>query len=114
MIREDALTAQWTPGPWALASSDDPIRNRGAGLVIVAPARVRPNKGRKVGEASLAYRSSHEAFANARLIAAAPDLYRALEWCVDTLKTRNPDGLALYPEWSLAHSALSKARGEDG
>ena len=52
-----------------------------------------------------------ETLANARLIAAAPDLLEALETMIRLRKERNPDG------WKLAfetcEAAIAKAKGED-
>ena len=52
---------------------------------------------------------SQEDFANARLIAAAPDLLEALEYCLDCLG----DEFALPSDCqSTARAAIAKARGE--
>lgn len=60
---------------------------------------------------------SDEAFANAKLIAAAPDLYEALESAVmavnaDILRVRPSDRMAFLNMLESWNVALSKARGE--
>lgn len=44
---------------------------------------------------------------NARLIAAAPELLRLLEWCVDTLRARSPEVLGMHPEGSEAAALIA-------
>lgn len=51
-----------------------------------------------------------EGMANARLIAAAPDLAEALEACIEHMEHSTPRGRMAYIE---AKHALAKARGEE-
>lgn len=85
-----AEKTKWTQGPWVELGGD--VWADGS-LVAGVPGD-NPN-----------------ARANAHLIVAAPELYDALEWCVRIMRG-HMEGLALHPEWTLAHSALAKARGE--
>lgn len=48
------------------------------------------------------------AIANAQLIAAAPELYEALDLCRDWLESTGADGSPIH----TVHAALAKARGE--
>ena len=97
-----------TPGPWEVG--------RGAGWIVTRPHAV----GRR--EAALAigmtpayslisaptckWFKDGEAEANARLIAAAPDLLAALEALADV-----PD-VQGWPETDQARAAIAKAKGE--
>lgn len=100
--------AKHTPGPWWIIdrSGFDPLyvdigsNSWGAFARVV----VRIN-GEDLKEP--------EGIANARLIAAAPELLKALEWVqglweCDALK--NEDGQT--PDFKTVHDALAKARGE--
>lgn len=88
---------RWTPGPWY-------IRERTGGFTIwsdhgaVTSTTITPLSSRRA-----------EGEANARLVAAAPDLYEALEMVRDANES-DPH----IPPSALAkiHAALAKARGE--
>lgn len=96
---------KWTPGPWAFSfESIDP-----------SWAIVTTSGGAIVANVN----ADHRQEANAHLIAAAPDLYKALEGCLDSLMTHihnEYDGV--YSEEDFAEieapyiAAISKARGE--
>ena len=58
-----------------------------------------------------AYGVGAEVTANARLIAAAPDLYEALEDLLENYKENKGEGLGIGPIMK-AKQALAKARGE--
>ncbi|WP_148316759.1 hypothetical protein [Achromobacter xylosoxidans] len=106
------MTTNHTPGPWA--------RDTGSGF----GCDVRAENGRKVaatwginnGDPNRpAYRA--ECDANARLIAAAPELLEALESCVIWNGKRGPDDNLLpidrQPgEIAKAMRAIAKAKGE--
>lgn len=98
-MNSDPRGAKFTPGPW-VASLGSLIRvfQKGTGAVIAGVHR----QGRYTGE----YR--HKPIeANAHLIAAAPDMYEALN------NLENDDGKAMPPSaWKLVQDALAKARGE--
>lgn len=81
-----------TPGPWAL---DDDGFVYGEGFIVSDP--------HSSPEIDLDERE-----ANARLIAAAPELLAALEWALD-----DPDSEILGEEWAnAAQAAIAKAKGE--
>ena len=70
------MSAKFTPGPWTL----------GKGKVTIRETRETGSKGfiaRCHMPGEWRYRSEEESEANARLIAAAPDLYAALREVLD-------------------------------
>ena len=102
-VEPTSASPEWTPGPWVV---DDPAR----------PWNVRGPKGlvaRMVYERA----SDREGNANARLIAAAPNLYAALE-AINARLSANPertlDGAIRDMDWCAAEAraALAKARGQ--
>lgn len=88
-----------TPGPWLLAGRtvyalNDEGFNRFSALVQDAHA------------------PAYELNANARLIAAAPELLDALEMCVKSMKSCLPDFNPFdQAAYDKAHAAIAKARG---
>lgn len=90
---------KWTAGPWKNGGPDDfgdhPIGHNADNLAVAA---VVTN-----------LRSPDEVAANAHLIAAAPDLYEALNVLVLALCHEHNKNI---PYWQEAVSALAKARGE--
>ncbi len=86
----------WTPGPWLYQGFID-AGNTSGWYVVVAPHRVISVEGR----------SEEEADANARLIAAAPEMAEALEAledaasCLAATFERIPED---YPERSAIHT----------
>jgi hypothetical protein len=56
---------------------------------------------------------ARECEANAHLIAAAPDLYEALCWAIQSWDEHNKHGFNMQGDWVQdARAALSKARGD--
>ena len=80
---------KWTPGPWH--SRGFPTISAGKGKGMIAKVLER-------------YMDRAEREANASLIAAAPELYEALEMMLEFPKAG--------PSTSTARAALAKARGE--
>jgi hypothetical protein len=92
--------AKHTPGPWRV----------GKGGPNGCPT-VGTEKGLMV--AMVSHGNSHPTQANARLIAAAPDLLEALEWALDAWDTHNRTGDPMQGDWeSDAIAAIAKAKGE--
>lgn len=90
-----------TPGPWN-ATKFNPV----TGDIDDCYLYVEP--GISVIERKVKGRDQHDT-ANARLIAAAPDLLEALEYCLDCLG----DEFALPADCqSTARAAIERARGE--
>lgn len=103
---------KWTPGPWKVASTGD------IGIDIDAPYYEALGVG--VNEESpfcVIISRRHVASrleANAHLIAAAPELYEALEWLETYAMVqvdRHPDAQD-NKGWRNIIAALAKARGE--
>ena len=95
-----STTTKFTPGPWVvskLIGVDD------LGIVNVYGSAVA-----RIGNLDIANP------ANAALIAAAPELYEALEWAINEIRNKNSyvtarQRLVLFDQ---ASAALDKARGE--
>ena len=95
-----------TPGPWHTGST---IRT-----VIFAP------DGYAIADAKTFHNMRQaDTKANARLIAAAPDLLQALQQLISGDERDRADGLHLYQKgsprdktWDAARSAIAKATGE--
>jgi len=103
---------RWTPGPWKYSPDDDDTYWTDSKTVMAEDGAVVAVETRGWGEEA--------GIANAQLIAAAPDLYEALEAIVSAAGERE-DALHVwlnYPEkpvrtpGSMARAALAKARGE--
>lgn len=90
-----------TPGPWTISKSRQPN-----GWEIIGPANQPVAIEPWHGDASHAlYKEIYEA--NARLIAAAPELLKALRDYVERHEAAGPcDGL---PEYEAARAAIAKA-----
>ena len=101
------MSAAFTPGPWEYHSH-------------VSSVAQGPRLG-KIAEVSFAYKDSATRDANGHLIAAAPELYEALE-AIDEMWSDDGDGGRIGPIdarsgkvreiWQLVRDALAKARGE--
>lgn len=108
------MSATFTPGPWTL---DDcrPPRGQGAFININAgDLWVGYAMGNHHDEPG--FPSDTECEANARLMAAAPELYEALNWLMTYWFSLDPDELPDMPHVDAmverARAALKKARGE--
>jgi len=93
------MTSKHTPGPWSIDGEGTNAMVRGADLTIVAV------RHRLTGQ-------THEA--NARLIAAAPELLEALEDLVYLAEAamREVGEYDIEAELADARAAIAKARGE--
>jgi len=85
------IEPKWTPRPWHVCGKygDEVKSNDGMGVHCDQDFRIPDDVAK----------------ANARLIAAAPELYEALSWCMDQLSHM---GIEYMP----GDVALAKARGE--
>ena len=96
-----------TPGPWAVDSDGsgwyiEATPERGHSLAFIASPEFQEEPDT----------SASEAEANARLIAAAPDLLEALQWLVDILPDPDLDNDELQRTWTRrARAAIAKATG---
>lgn len=97
---------KWTPGPWR-ATFGDLVRIRSYKSPVIVAGVHRP--GMRTGNPN-----DVECYANAHLIAAAPDLYEVVAAALDEYETHNGRKTsASDPHWSVsARAALAKARGE--
>ncbi len=84
-----------TPGPWATARGFEGQTVVGSDGVLVADCSIIDRLGQRTGP---------ECTANARLIAAAPDLLEALKAVVAIADRRTV-------EFDAAHAAIAKAEG---
>lgn len=89
-----------TPGPWAIRVRQDGFVDVGIGVTTIATL--------DLGNTDPAY-PQREAMANARLIAAAPELLEALE---KLLWSTTQDKTIQYIWAGNARSVIAKARGE--
>jgi len=92
---------KWTPGPWYVGAPDDCYC-----IAEVGSRAVYPVAGR-------VYQNADSDEADAHLIAAAPELYEALDELADLMQgviegDYRPDSFTLQ----IARAALAKARGE--
>jgi hypothetical protein len=101
------MTTKHTPGPWAVLRRVD---------AIVDNLIVRSDGVPRIGEEGFRDRvaeatwldSDEETEANARLIAAAPDLLAAAEAALEIL---DEDGIGNGPTGAMLAAAIAKARG---
>jgi hypothetical protein len=90
---------KWTPGPWT-------AYDFGADWWV---ANSTDDSGPMLRVGS--WHEQREA--NAHLIAAAPDLYEALCWAIQSWDEHNKHGFNMQGDWVQdARAALSKARGD--
>jgi len=124
---QKAAPAKHTPGPWKVAGSCH-VRQSADGkffhtahITLADDYAENPciaeidHRGRYSTEESKAHSPSQEQAANARLIAAAPDLLAALEGMLEAFpppKIRAENGFAGNLAHSIARTAIAKAKGE--
>ena len=98
------MQTKHTPGPWHIG-----VRTFHAGRDVYGP------KGEPVAVADDAITATPEAEANARLIAAAPDLLAALEALTACASMSGPAGTTAYlisnERMQAARAAIAKATG---
>ena len=97
-----------TPGPWATHKTEGNGGNISDRLEIVVPEEGR----KRTLIASIYGFKTPEGQANARLIAAAPELYEALEAAYLVLTSQKTREYA--DAVTLARAALAKARADEG
>ncbi len=101
-----------TQGPWRVEAKNYPIADTGDydGCLQILSA----NAKRPIVEI---WEDGDEPEANARLMAAAPELLEALEWCAETMAVFVEDGSAapdsvMGKNLTTARAAIAKATGE--
>ncbi len=97
------MSEKFTPGPWQLEELAS------GAFIVDTPAFPVCSRAQSLPE------KRDEAYANAHLIAAAPELYTVLADIIDTVATTG-DGVQIAQadnaEFDRARAALAKARGE--
>jgi hypothetical protein len=104
------IDKKWTPGPWVV--DHDYPNDRTPGYANISGAIGQPEEHRALAKVVVELDGERygQGEANAALIAAAPDLYAALELAIPLLMTHPNDvGIRRY---DVARAALAKARGE--
>jgi len=104
------MDVKYTPGPWNIGSSDLPVSRmsihcKGHKDSCHSTVALMVSRG-VIGI------SHDEEFANARLIAAAPELLEALKDCVAVMDRELAGLKVIQPELSAARAAIAKATGE--
>ena len=100
------MSENWAKGPWEIRKHKDPYGGRNLAVEILTDEIIIAKLGIEIDE---------ECAANAHLIAAAPELYAALERLYGRLLMSDRDGECCITEedGAMAESALKKARGEE-
>ncbi len=106
------MNAKHTPGPWR----DDPVRDNDTGDFADSRIEIRDDDGGYIARA-FAHTNHGVLQANARLIAAAPDLLAALEELSDAVGSTAQATMYHYcrrvrEAQEAARAAIAKARGE--
>jgi len=98
---------QHTPGPWHVDELDDDLIYDRQGKHIATAGNAVQLDDR--------YETPEEVTANARLIAAAPQMFDALELCEDVLAelARLDDGTPSVSALNMTRHVLAKAKGGD-
>ena len=100
---------KWTPGPWSV---DVLMHSDPNGDDYPSEVEVGSDSGLHICGHDLGYNDDVDVaiIANAHLIAAAPDLYAALDALCD--REGDDDLDAVRAKWAAGRAALAKARGE--
>lgn len=97
------MKTKFTPGPWKMAANS----------VQTAINTEDNEKHIAMVNYNQRYMTENEHYANATLIAAAPELYNVLQEAVDEEEAYN-SGKRVYALWfEKAKAVLAKARGEE-
>jgi hypothetical protein len=111
MSKEQEIRPSHTPGPWKTKTLQavTAIENFNGSRICSLAHRFEDERGYSIGSIEAQDKSQAMIGANARLIAAAPDMYEALidlSKCFPRDKTENP--------WKKAVDAIAKAEGING
>ena len=93
------MTAKHTPGPWAYHNTPTPFIYVNAGGLPICQIYTSTAHGQSMGEQ----------FANARLIAAAPELLEALKACAAVCAGETTNKRGLISALEQARAAIAKA-----
>jgi len=98
------MSAQHTPGPWSVGSSTVTINGAGHSALAIWPPKAKAGKrGKQICLVAPIYDWNETDEANARLIAAAPELLEALRH----LREHGVSPRA----WDMLNAAIAKAEG---
>lgn len=110
------MSAQHTPGPWALDEDSNIMAHDGAvAVAVVMLADDYPCLDHDEDEA--VEKVQVECEANARLMAAAPDMLTALvamDRALDAIHDFMPLPFEHHRAWIAARAVIAKATGQDG
>lgn len=95
------MTQTWTPGPWRAMPICGDLSGQTNGLILFGA-------NSPIGQV-IVRDSAEQAQADARLIAAAPELYAALKDLLKASQTDEPDDW--LAGWQAANAAIAKVRG---
>ena len=98
------MTDKHTPGPWRVTPEGCIASEHDGYVPIITPFRREANRDQH-GNAT------PQALANARLIAAAPEMLEALE-DVMALVEKNGHLLPANKKWAIARDAIKEAKGD--
>lgn len=90
-----------TPGPWEVFGDWGIKDQKGRIIASFEPLKSDDQNG-----------NSNESFANASLIASAPNLLEALEKMIDWYDKHQLRNEPAFPFYSISRTAIAKARGE--
>ncbi len=103
-----ASAASHTPGPWAYCGHPQPCE---CGYIFGDGGEVYIAKTLTLADEIDPVASKPQRVANARLIAAAPELLEALKAVVDSAVPNPRDHPTMFPAWDLAKRAIAKVEG---
>jgi Lon protease-like protein len=115
---------KWTPGPWFVDETKGPTIGSSVRATIGIWSMARFNAALELDDDDIEPEDEKwlcgawgvcapEDFANAHLIAAAPDLYEALADAIEAWETHNESGDAMQGCWVQdARDAIAKAEGK--
>ena len=95
------METKHTPGPWAYHNTPTPFIHVAAGGLPICQIYTSTAHGQSMGEQ----------FANARLIAAAPELLEALKACAAVCAGETMNKRGLISALEQARAAIAKATG---
>lgn len=107
------MTTTFTPGPWEAVEVDDDIQAFGV-ISIRQPLHIAVNDIAAIWKRGGKQRTA----ANARLIAAAPEMLEALKRCTNWMESLRASGDAGFWDWkegdsyTSARAAIAKGTGE--
>jgi len=103
------MSTKHTPGPWYFEIPDEELVHPCNGLITDAPISKKP-----AGVMALVHVHKPADFANAHLIAAAPDLLEACKECLEFMICRDIKNKVISGLSLQLRAAIVKAEGKQG